>query len=292
MKMSKSLRVFESSIIRSEKLFNLISQIVFFNTAEALMLPPGQKATSLYTLMLFNSTTYCLTYLYSLVTSKGYFSRERVAGSNLTHLSMTTVKFVLEWTKLLVFLTTVVTMGAGLALGTTLGDFSPTPPYLATTWLYYLTMEPSMVACLPSLLSRLNLPQFDMQESVWAQIIMKTSSLALAFFAVLLTLSVSRVKAALPCFIVCFYLKARDIDVSCLDKLRKLESSVRRFPTVTAAELRKHNDVCSICLGEMARARKTWCGHIFHPTCLAKALDVVNACPVCKQDIPTWPMKT
>ena len=43
-------------------------QIVFFNTSEALMLPPGQKATSLYTLMLFNSTTYCLTYLYSLVT--------------------------------------------------------------------------------------------------------------------------------------------------------------------------------------------------------------------------------
>ena len=129
--------------------------------------------------------------------------------------------------------------------------------------------------------------------------------------------------------------------MSCLDKLRKLESSVRRcpefqpisfflefiswnffrrFPRVTAAELRKHNDVCSICLGEMARARKTWsvvhmlltspptsthvfsfqsklivncrCGHIFHPTCLAKALDVVNACPVCKQDIPTWPMKT
>ena len=121
--------------------------------------------------------------------------------------------------------------------------------------------------------------------------------------------------------------------MSCLDKLRKLESSVgrcpeflpisfflefiswnffRRFPRVTAAELRKHNDVCSICLGEMARARKTWsvvymlltsplpnklivifrCGHIFHPTCLAKALDVVNACPVCKQDIPTWPMKS
>ena len=27
---------------------------------------------------------------------------------------------------------------------------------------------------------------------------------------------------------------------------------------MTAAELRKHNDVCSICLGEMSRARKTW----------------------------------
>ena len=81
MKMSRSLKVFESSIIRSEKLFNLISQvgvgtsmsddsdqIVFFNTAEALLLPLGQKATSLYTLMLFNSAAYCLTYLHSLAT--------------------------------------------------------------------------------------------------------------------------------------------------------------------------------------------------------------------------------
>ena len=84
MKMSRSLKVFEGSIIRSEKLFNLISQviifwypayfniyvdqIVFFNTAEALLLPLGQKATSLYTLMLFNSASYCLTYLHCLVT--------------------------------------------------------------------------------------------------------------------------------------------------------------------------------------------------------------------------------
>ena len=31
----------------------------------------------------------------------------------------------------------------------------------------------SMVACLPSLLSSLSVPQFDMQETVWAQIILK-----------------------------------------------------------------------------------------------------------------------
>ena len=30
-----------------------------------------------------------------------------------------------------------------------------------------------MVACLPSLLSSLSVPQFDMQETVWAQIILK-----------------------------------------------------------------------------------------------------------------------
>ena len=179
--------------------------------------------------------------------SKGYFSRERMAGSEVTHLSMTTVKFVLEWTKvrgncflkgsleefmdictkqstlckcvygwkanmqLLVFLTTVVTMGTGMALGSTLGiehniqDDAFTTyilamnlihPPLATflllrlTWLspgcttspwnrYVILFSTllkswqSMVACLPSLLSRLSLPQFDMQETVWAQIILK-----------------------------------------------------------------------------------------------------------------------
>ena len=36
-----------------------------------------------------------------------------------------------------------------------------------------ITISQSMVACLPSFLSRLSLPQFDMQETVWAQIILK-----------------------------------------------------------------------------------------------------------------------
>ena len=27
-------------------------------------------------------------------------------------------------------------------------------------------------------------------------------------------------------------------------------------------------------------------------TWLTQALNVVNACPICKQDIPTWPMKS
>ena len=36
-----------------------------------------------------------------------------------------------------------------------------------------ITISQSMVACLPSILSSLSLPQFDMQETVWAQIILK-----------------------------------------------------------------------------------------------------------------------
>ena len=198
--------------------------------------------------------------------------------------------------QLLVFLMTVVTMGSGLALGTTLGlylqyarfdhvylyvqdiyicaifnltDHSrrllshptlPGPhlvvlPYHGTgihvmfkfTISYMMALKitspqsrshliafisgsfssflQSMVAYLPSLLSRLSLPQFDMQETVWAQIILKvgaatiqirlsqfhfqTSSLALAFLTIVLTLSLSKVKSALPCFIVCFYLKVQ-----------------------------------------------------------------------------------
>ena len=39
--------------------------------------------------------------------------------------------------------------------------------------MYNLNSFQSMVACLPSFLSSLSLPQFDMQETVWAQIILK-----------------------------------------------------------------------------------------------------------------------
>ena len=40
----------------------------------------------------------------------------------------------------------------------------------------YSLPSQSMVACLPSLLSRLSVPQFDMQETVWAQIILKVGA--------------------------------------------------------------------------------------------------------------------
>jgi hypothetical protein len=103
-----------------------------------------------------------------------------------------------------------------------------------------------MVACLPDLLARLSLPQLDMQESVWAEIILKTSSLALAFLTIVLSVSISKVRSTVPCFLVCFYLKvvqalkggqpaqARDIDINCLEKLRRLEWTVRRWPVVPA----------------------------------------------------------
>ena len=34
-----------------------------------------------------------------------------------------------------------------------------------------------------------------------------------------------------------------------------------------------------------SRARRTYCGHIFHPLCLSRAISVVPACPVCKQSL-------
>ena len=48
-----------------------------------------------------------------------------------------------------------------------------------------------------------------MQEAVWAEILLKSCSLALAFLTIVLTLSVSKLKAALTCTIVCFYLKVQ-----------------------------------------------------------------------------------
>ena len=43
-------------------------QIVFLQTAESLLLAPGQRAASLFTLVTYNCTVFCCKYLHSLVT--------------------------------------------------------------------------------------------------------------------------------------------------------------------------------------------------------------------------------
>ena len=43
-------------------------QIVFLQTAESLLLSPGQRAASLFTLVTYNCLVFCCKYLHSLVT--------------------------------------------------------------------------------------------------------------------------------------------------------------------------------------------------------------------------------
>ena len=54
---------------------------------------------------------------------------------------------------------------------------------------------------------------------------------------------------------------------------------------MSQAELKDHDDVCPICLTKMRGARRTFCGHMFHPLCLARALHSAPTCPLCKRTI-------
>eukprot|EP00090_Calanus_glacialis_P004348 TRINITY_DN13232_c0_g1_i1.p1 TRINITY_DN13232_c0_g1~~TRINITY_DN13232_c0_g1_i1.p1 ORF type:complete len:287 (-),score=91.33 TRINITY_DN13232_c0_g1_i1:45-905(-) len=286
MKISRSISVFEASFLKSEKLFTLISQIVFFHAAESAILPTGQKATSLFTLMLFNGLAYSLSYLHGVISNSSLGRLETVGtSSDVPHLAMSATKLTLEWTKLVVFFMTLVSISLALCLGVSMQGFSPSPCYLVITGLYFLTQEEMVVVNMPRLLVKLPSSVIEGEEAVWSPIILKGLSLLLSLTMVLLCTFYRKYKSGFTSFIICVYLKIRDLDINGFEKLRRLEKLVARFPLVSASDLSAHDDVCSICLSDMRRARRTYCGHIFHPVCLARALKTVSTCPVCKQNL-------
>ena len=71
------------------------------------LLAPGQKAASLFSLVLYNCLTYCARYLLTLLTSYQVWRLETLTPtSSVTHLAMSATKLTLEWTKVNIFQTT------------------------------------------------------------------------------------------------------------------------------------------------------------------------------------------
>merc|ERR1712018_722012 len=67
------------------------------------------------------------------------------------------------------------------------------------------------------------------------------------------------------------------------------QAAVNRIQTLkdaTEEDLKKYNDVCSICYSEMEKnAKVTPCGHFFHGGCLKKWLYVQDHCPMCSSKV-------
>jgi len=288
MTFSKSLKIFEKSIIKSEKLFNLISQIVFLQAAEVCLLDSGQKAASLFTLVLYNCIIFSLKYVHEVITNSKLWKVDTIAdSSDVPHLTMSATKLTLEWTKLIVFFMTIICAGMGFILGVTLQNINLTPSYMIITFLYYLSIE-----CTNNIGIRISTfvtsrwcDWWEGEETMVVPIMIKTFSLMVAVILTGLSLFQNRYRVAMTSSIICVYLKYRDIHINGLDKLRKLECTVTKYPLVPRSELAQFDDVCPICLSQMSRARRTYCGHIFHPLCLSRAISVVPACPVCKQSL-------
>ena len=76
------------------------SQILYFQMCEIVLLPPGQKATYLYTLMFYNVMSYCANYLLEVYRRKNWSPYVTITEtSQVRHLAMSATKITLEWTK-------------------------------------------------------------------------------------------------------------------------------------------------------------------------------------------------
>ncbi|XP_057198154.1 RING finger protein 145 isoform X2 [Triplophysa rosa] len=60
---------------------------------------------------------------------------------------------------------------------------------------------------------------------------------------------------------------------------------INLLPRANAEQLQEHNDVCAICFQDMTSAVITYCGHIYHGSCLRKWLYVQETCPMCHASI-------
>ena len=177
------------------------------------LLAPGQRTASLFTLVLYNSLTYCLRYLHSLLTSYQAWRLETLTpSSSVTHLAMSATKLTLEWTKCVEFFMTAVSVGLALALGLTLQGVSLTPSFLLLTSLYYLSLEPGVVELVAWAVSHSHraLQCCEGQELVCSSVLLKIISLLLSLVIITICLLKLKYKAGLT-VLACAYLKVKEV---------------------------------------------------------------------------------
>ena len=88
---------------------------------------PAQRVTSLYSLMFYNVVAYCVSYIKELIEKEDWSPWVRMTEhSNLKHLAMSATKIVLEWTKAVTFIITVVFMLLVFGLEQGLEHYRPT----------------------------------------------------------------------------------------------------------------------------------------------------------------------
>ena len=105
-------------------------------------LVPGQRVACLYSLMFYNVAAYCSSYIRELVTKEDWSLTVPVADhSRVKHLAMTATRLVLEWTKAVTFVITIVFMLLVFGLERGLEHYHPTGAYTVVTWLYYMATE-------------------------------------------------------------------------------------------------------------------------------------------------------
>lgn len=275
----------ELCFLKMGNISTLMNQMIFF-TACDIVFCPEDRLTCLYSLMFYNVIAYCVAYVQQLLTKEDWSPYVHISKStNVKHLAMTTTKIVLELTKAVTFIITVVFMLLVFGLEQGLEHYRPSWWYIFVTGLYYMLTEKTFSKNFHSFLELLNLEILEGLEKLWAPVIIKGVICIFAGLLALPLIFVGKLQFAVITLYVNVYLCYKDLKSSALTELQSECASLAKFRYATNQEVKDVDDVCAVCLQPMRFARITPCHHMFHGDCLRLCLKESTACPMCKQEI-------
>ncbi|KAK7603652.1 hypothetical protein V9T40_003651 [Parthenolecanium corni] len=236
--------------------------------------------------MFYNVLSYCYSYMKQMAEATNWSPYINIANhSNIKHLAMSATKIVLEVTKAVTFVVTIVFMLFVLCLEQRLHYFQPTRLFTLITATYYLATEKMFADIFPTLLAHLRISCLDNLEILWAPVILSCTAQSLSFASAFAALFCGAYKGALITFYLNVYLNYKKLINGSLRVLDEERALVSVFRFASKKELDEYEDVCAVCLNEMQVARVTPCHHIFHTDCLRKCLLNCDRCPVCKREL-------
>lgn len=260
-------------------------QLVFFIMCDRVLVGPWgpqQRVTCLYSLMFYNVIAYCVSYIKELIEKENWSPYVNMTHhSDLKHLAMTTTKIVLEWTKAVTFIITVIFMLLVFGLEQGLEQYQPTSLYQTVTWCYYMTTEKVFVEIFPTFLSLFHFEVFESLESLYVPVLLRAFSVTLSMIFVFPLAFYSQYKLALLVFYLNIFLRGKDAWKNSWKQLRAECAVLEQFRRACIDEINSLEDVCAVCLSVMKSARVTPCQHFFHGDCLRQCLKASNKCPIC-----------
>uniref|UniRef100_A0A1B6JAG1 RING-type domain-containing protein n=1 Tax=Homalodisca liturata TaxID=320908 RepID=A0A1B6JAG1_9HEMI len=275
----------ERAYMRMTNIFTLVNQLVFFVLCDRVLVP-NQRVTALYSLMFYNVIAYCVSYIRELIEKEDWSPWVRMAEhSNIKHLAMSATKIVLEWTKAITFIITVVFMLLVFGLEQGLEHYKPTLVYNFITGLYYIVTEKVFVELLLSFIIFLQLPILENLESLWVPVLFRSYTAIISFLFAIPLVFYGQYRSACIAIYLNVFLRYKEMKLNSLHNLSMERAVLTQYRYATSQELSEFDDVCAVCLSPMRLARITPCHHIFHGECLRQCLKASDHCPICKREL-------
>lgn len=203
-------------------------------------------------------------------------------NSNVRHLALSATKIVLEWTKAITFIITVVFMLLVFGLEKGLKNYSPTNSYLVITGLYYISTEKVFMDLFTNWLDAKKFDYFESMESLYSPALLISWHIFLSSIITLLCAFTGSLRLVMLSCFTNIRIKYKELRENYLRPLQEEMSRLAGYRSATPGEVREHDDVCAICLTPMTSARITPCQHYFHADCLRRCLKESNKCPICQ----------